>query len=72
MITIREKTIDEKIAEIEDRYNAKFQATEKRLMAVILSDGIGKDGKTIDAQNEYRILADQKESEIMEVLGGLE
>ena len=72
MITIREKTIDEKIAEIEDKYNAKFQATEKRLIAVILSDGIGQNGKTIDAQNEYRILADQKESEIMEVLGGLE
>ena len=72
MITIREKTIDEKIAEIEDKYNPKFEATKERLVAVILSDGMGQDSKTIDAKNEYRILSNQKESEIMEVLGGLE
>ena len=71
MITIREKTIEEKIAEIEESYNVKFEALQKRLNNVLLADGVNQDAKTIILQNEYNELSAQKDLEILELLGGI-
>ena len=71
MITIREKTIDEKIAEIEELYNPKFEALQKRLNNVFLAVGINQDAKTVILQNEYKELSAQKDLEILELLGGI-
>ena len=71
MITIREKTIDEKIVEIESSYSIKFDSLQKRLNAVFLSDGLDQDAKTIILQNEYKELSSQKDLEILAILGGI-
>ena len=71
MITIREKTIEEKIAEIEESYNVKFEALQKRLNNVLLADSINQDAKTIILQNEYKELSTHKDLEILELLGGI-
>lgn len=71
MITIREKTIEEKIAEIEESYSIKFDSLQKRLNAVFLSDGLDQDAKTVILQNEYKDLSTQKDLEILEVFGGI-
>ena len=71
MITIREKTIEEKIAEIEESYSIKFEALQKRLNTVLLAVGINQDAKTVILQNEYKELSEQKDLELLEVLGGI-
>lgn len=71
MITIREKTIDEKIAEIEQSYGIKFEALQKRLNNVFLADGINHFAKTVILQNEYKELSTQKDLELLELLGGI-
>lgn len=72
MITIREKTIDEKLTEIELKYQSKFDAQEKLIMRTIASNHINQEAKVIIYQNSYNELADQKDLEILELLGGVE
>jgi hypothetical protein len=72
VITIREKTIEEKIEEIEKKYDSKFEVLQKRFNNVFLSDGIDQEAKTIILQNEYKEISDQKDLEILEVFGGIE
>lgn len=64
-------TLDEQIVQIEETYNDKFNALEKRLNAVLLSDGIDQEAKTIILQNEYKELSTQKDLEILELFGGI-
>lgn len=65
-------TIDEKIIKIEELYTVKFDSLQKRLNAVLLSDGIDQETKTIILQNEYKELSTQKDLEILSLLGGIE
>ena len=62
---------DEKIILIEETYNTKFKALQDRLNAVLLSDGIDQEAKTIILKNEYKELSTQKDLEILEVLGDI-
>ena len=64
-------TIDERIMKIEESYNVKFEALQKRLNNVLLSDGVDQETKTIILQNEYKDLSNQKDLEILKLLGGM-
>ena len=64
-------TIDELILLIEETYNIKFNTLQQRLNNVLLSDGLDKEAKIIIIQNEYKELSDQKDLEILELLGGI-
>ena len=64
-------TIDEQIALIESKYNVKFETLQQRLNNVLLSDGLDQDAKTIILQNEYKDLSNQKDLEILALLGGI-
>lgn len=70
MITIREKTIDEKIAEIEEKYRLKLEAQESLITKIIAADGVNQTTKIEQAQIEYNSLSNQKDLEILEILGG--
>ena len=65
------KTIDGQILDIELKYNAKFEILQQRLNNVLLSYGIDQEAKIIIIQNEYKELSDQKDLEILELLGGM-
>lgn len=64
-------TLDEQIMQIEESYNLKFEALQKRLNNVFLADGINQDVKTVILQNEYKELSTQKDLESLELLGGI-
>lgn len=61
---------DEKIILIEEKYEQKFDAQLKLIMKTIASDGVNQEAKITIFQNEYNDLANQKDLEIIEVLGG--
>ena len=44
----------------------------KRASTIILADGAEQDTKTVSIQQEYRLLCDQMDMEILELLGGIE
>ena len=64
-------SLDEQIALIETKYSVYFASVEKRFNATFLSDGINQEAKTIILQNEYKELSDQKDLEILNLLGGI-
>ena len=64
-------TLDEQIMQIEESYNVKFEALQKRLNTVLLAVGINQDAKTVILQNEYKELSEQKDLELLELLGGI-
>ena len=68
---VKRESLFEKIAEIEESYSIKFEALQKRLNTVLLAVGINQDAKTVILQNEYKELSEQKDLELLEVLGGI-
>lgn len=71
VVTIREKTIDEKISDIELKYKDRLEAKEKLVLKAMASDGSDQTEKVIIYQNEYNQLANQQDTEILEILGGV-
>lgn len=62
---------DEKIILIEEKYEQKFDAQLKLIMKTIASNSVNKDEKITIFQNEYNELSNQKDLEIIELLGGI-
>ena len=56
----------------QDLNEVKFIAQEKLLIRTIASNHINQEAKVIIYQNSYNELADQKDLEILELLGGVE
>lgn len=72
MITVnQEKVLEKQIAVIEAKYEAKFASLKDRLMVVIAADGVTQDPNTAAIRTEWQAAADEKEAEIMALLGGM-
>lgn len=64
------KTTEDRIEDIERKYQIKFDGLAQRLNVVTLSDGTTQESKTIETQNEYLQLSDQKDLEILSLFEG--
>lgn len=71
IITLREKSIDEKIADIDAKYLPRFNAYKELATTILASDGTNQAERIVSLQNEYNALSDQKDLEIIEVMGGV-
>ena len=64
-------TLDERLALLEEKYEEKFATQEKLIMRTIASNHLDQEAKKIIYQNAFNELADQKDLEILEILGGI-
>jgi len=74
IITIKPRplpTIEEKLAEIEERYKLKFDAYQSLILTYILADGPDQESKIAVTQVDYQATSDQKDLEIIELFGGM-
>jgi hypothetical protein len=70
-ITIREKTLEEKISDIEAKYLPRFNAYKELATTILASDGTNQAERIVALQVEYNALSDQKDLEIIEAMGGI-
>ncbi|WP_027366926.1 hypothetical protein [Desulfocurvibacter africanus] len=62
--------LDAQIAAIDARYESKFAALKDRLIIVLAADGTNQAAKTAEIQADWQTLVDQKDLEIIQLLGG--
>lgn len=66
-----ELTIEERIANIETKYEVKFAALRVRITNVLLADGLTEDPKRTALAAEWQSEQDARDLEILELLGGM-
>jgi hypothetical protein len=64
--------IDDQLAAIEAKYEAKFAILRNRISTVMLADGADQESKLTNIQGEYATLCNQMNDEIILLLGGVE
>jgi len=65
-------TVDEQIAAIEAKYEAKFAILRNRVSTVLLADGADQETKLASIQTEFADQCDLMNLEILDILGGVE
>jgi hypothetical protein len=61
-------TTEQKIQAIEEKYKPKFDSFEKSITRIMLADGSNQGIKIEEIQNQYKVMSDQMDLEITEVL----
>ena len=64
IITLREKTIDEKAEVINSKYQPKIDFYKDLLVTAIAADGVVQQARVTDYQTKYKALLLQKNTEL--------